>query len=127
MSNASNYLEQLFANFFAGENITGVTAYAALFDGNPGEDGTGALEVTTDIRPAGRLPITFGTPVNGVIKNSADVDFGLSAGAATVAGFALFDEETSGNVLVYQGATPVNVGIGDAVSFKINNITITVQ
>ena len=127
MANATNYFENLVANVFRGSNITGVTAYAALYDGNPTETGTGATEVTTSIRVAGRIAVTFAAPSDGFIANTALIDFGPSAGAATVGGFALLDAPTGGNMLCYQGIAAINVLENDEVRFNIGNINITVS
>ena len=126
MSNASNYLENAICNVFRGTTLTGVTAYVALFDGDPGEDGSGATEVTTTIRPAGRVAVTFGTPSNGVMSNSADVDFGNADSGATVAGFGIYDAASSGNLLAYGTLTSQAVTAGNPVKFSTGNLTITV-
>lgn len=126
MSNATNYFENLIANVFRGSNITGITSYLALFNGNPGETGTGATEITTTIRVAGRLAITFGAPSNGVILNSSLVDYGISAGNATLAGFGIMDAASGGNMLAYGPISSISILAGDTVQFPIGNINVTV-
>lgn len=126
MSNASNYLENAICNVFRGTSITGVTPYVALFDGDPGEDGSGASEVTTTLRPAGRVAVTFGAPTNGVISNSADVDFGDADAGATVAGFGIYDAASAGNLLAYGSLTSQAITAGNPVKFSTGNLTVTV-
>lgn len=126
MSQASNYFENLICNTLRGTGITAITPYVALFDGNPGDDGLGATEVTTTIRTLGRVEVTFGAPSDGVMSNSDVVDFGDAAGAATVAGFGIFDAATSGNLICYGTITSQSVSIGNSVSFDIGDLTLTV-
>lgn len=126
MSNASNYFENGIANIFRGTTFNGITPYIALFDGNPGEDGSGATEVTTTVRAAGRVQATFGAPSNGVISNSADVDFGNSAGSTTVAGFGIYDAVSSGNLIAYGTLSSTAVATNDTVKFLSGALTVTV-
>ena len=126
MSNASNYFENVICNVFRSTSITGVTPYVALFDGDPGEAGTGATEVTTTIRPAGRVAATFGAPSNGVMSNSADVDFGNADAGATVAGFGIYDAASAGNLLAYGTLTSQSITAGNPIKFSTGNLTITV-
>ena len=126
MSNATNYFENLIANVFRGSNITGITPYLALFNGNPGEAGTGATEITTTIRVAGRLSIAFGAPSNGIITNSSLVDYGLSAGNVTLAGFGIMDAASGGNMLAYGPIGSIGILAGDSVQFPVGNINVTV-
>lgn len=126
MSNASNYFEAAICNLLRGTGVSAITPYCALFDGNPGEDGSGATEVTTDVRAAGRVAITFGAPSNGVMSNSSAIDFGTSDGSATVAGFGIFDASSSGNLIAYGTLSSQSVTAGNAVSFAIGDLEITV-
>lgn len=71
------------------------TVYVALFNGDP--KGAGS-EVTTTIRVAGRVAVTFAAPASGVIQNSADVDFGNANGAATVTHAAIYSAASGGDM-----------------------------
>jgi len=127
MSNASDYFEDAVLNCIRGNaGITAITPYVALFDGDPGEDGSGALEVTVDVRAAGRVQASFGEPSSGEIANDTVVDFGDAANAATVAGFGIFDAATDGNLIAYGTFTSQSINAGNPVSFPVGNLTITV-
>lgn len=126
MANASNYLENAICNVLRGTTLAGITPFVALFDGNPGEAGTGATEVTTTIRTAGRVAVIFGAPTDGVITNDGIIDFGTSVGAATVAGFGVYDAASAGNLLAYGTLASQSVIAGNDVSFPVGSLTVTV-
>lgn len=127
MSAASNYFENLICNVFRGTNITAFTAYIALFDGSPGEAGTDATEITTDINSSGRIAVSFNAPSNGVMDTASAIDFGLSESAVTLGGFALFDAASAGNMIAYGSLTSTSVEIGDQVGFAAKAIVLTVR
>ena len=127
MSKASDYLETAILNVLRNTTLTGVaTCYVGLFDGDPTDDGSGATEVTTTIRVAGRVACTFGAPSGGSMSNSADVDFGTAAGSATVAGFGIYDASSGGNLLVHGTVTSQAVGSGDTLKFGTGNLVVSV-
>lgn len=102
MSNLTDFLENAIINhFFRNTSQAASGAYVALFSVMPAEDGTGGTEVTTTIRTAGRVAAGFSAPTggSGIVTNAADVDFGLAAGAANLAGFGLFNAASGGNLL----------------------------
>jgi hypothetical protein len=102
-SELSNYLADEILDWFKGADMptAPTTVYVALFDGDPTAAGTSGTEVTTDIRAAGRLAITWGSITGRAISNSANIDFGTSAGDADVTHAAIFDAATGGNMLCY--------------------------
>lgn len=111
---------------FDGANATAFTPFVALFNGNPTSGGT---EVTTTIRPAGRLSASFGAPSPaGTIQNDAIVNFGTAAGAATVTHFAIYDAASAGNLIVFEALTggTQSVLIGNAVSFAVGDLDVIV-
>lgn len=134
MSQASNVLEEAIINhFFRGSAVSAKTAYVGLFNGNPGEAGTGGTEVTTTIRSAGRVAAGFGAPVDGVTTNEADIDFGTSEGAADFDHVGIFDAATSGNLLAYgevedSAGNPVTRSIqaGDGLKMLAGKLELTV-
>lgn len=107
--------------------------YVALFNGSPTDTGTAGTEVTTTIRAAGRPTVTFGTPSAGTaaatLANSAAVDFGAAAGAATVTHVALFDAATAGNMLWYGTVSgqPVSVAAGANVTFDSGDLSLSIN
>lgn len=129
MANFSNYVEQWICNWIRGTSApTAPTAvYVALFSSNPTDAGNGT-EVTTTIRTAGRVAATFGAPSDGVISNTAVVDFGAAAGSASVTHFAIYDAASAGNLLMYNALSSGSgtVATGFTVSFAIGALTLTV-
>ena len=100
-SDISGYLGNKILRWLAGNAMPSApsTVYCGLFSGNPK---TGGTEVTTSIRAAGRVAVSFSSLSSGTgtqIDNSADVDFGASDGSATLAYVGFFDASSGGNLL----------------------------
>ena len=123
-SELSDYLANAVLNWLDGDAMPSapIDVYVALFNGDPTASGLGGTEVTTTIRVAGRLPVTWGAVGSRACSNSADIDFGLAAGAADVTHIALFDASSAGNMLMYSpvdnvrnilGGDPVVIPTGD--------------
>ena len=127
MSGNSTYLGNALLNWVKGSAMptAPTTVYVALWNGDPTDAGTGGTEVTTTIRTAGRLAATFGTVASKSMSNSAIVNFGAAAGAATVTYFAVFDAASAGNMLGSNilGIGGGSVASGAAVSFAIGALT----
>lgn len=129
MSDFSNYMEGNIANWLRGVQMpTPPTAlYVALFSANPGEAGSLANEVTTTVRAAGRPVLTLGAHTDGVMTNSADADFGASAGTVTVTHFAIMDAASAGNVLMFKAfATAQQIQATNPVKFASGALTVTI-
>jgi hypothetical protein len=125
----SDYAETAICNWIRNNAAMPAPAqpYCALFSNDPGEAGAGT-EVTTTIRPAGRVAIIFGAPADGVMANSADVDFGAADAGATVTHFAIFDAAADGNMLMYAALdAPRTVLAADPVSFPVGALGVTVS
>jgi hypothetical protein len=137
-SGASQYLENALLNWFRGTTFPAVPAHTflALFTVAPinGVD-SGATEVpatngyvrlsitpgvTTLVAPSGAAPATAATGANQVFASPT------GAGWGTIAGWALYDAVTAGNMLVYGAFTPVAVASGDTVEFLTGALTVTV-
>lgn len=135
MAAASDYLETQILNWIKGTTFPAAPSavYVGLFSSDPTDTGSAGTEVTTTVRVAGRVAVTFGANSGSgdgttSISNSAIVDFGASAGATTVTHFALFDAVSGGNMLVSETLTSSKtIAISDPVSFPIGNLTITVD
>jgi len=99
--------------------------YVALFDGDP--QGAGS-EVTTTIRPAGRLEVTAsmeaaGTTTAGEASTTADIDFGNADAGASVSHLAIYSAASGGTLLASDALTggtqtvtagnPVKIPAGD--------------
>lgn len=131
MADFTNYMEQAICNWFRGTAMptAPTNLYVALFSSNPTETGTGGTEVTTTIRTAGRPTVTFGAPNDGVMSNTAIVDFGNSAGNASITHYGIYDAASAGNLLMYKTLATGNgsVTTGQGVSFAVGALSITVQ
>lgn len=126
----TNYTENAIMNWFRGTAMptAPATVWVALFNGDPGEAGSGGTEVTTTIRVAGRVAVPFGTITANAIANSGIVDFGSAAGAATVNNFGLFDAATGGNLLCKGALTTArSVAIGNSVTFATGTLSLTID
>lgn len=117
------------SNFIADAVLTSYfeegTPFVALYNGNPGNDGLGGTDVTETINVAGRVAVTFSTPVSRVTVNEAEVSFGMSAGATDVTHFGLWDAATGGNFLGSAALSASRtVAAGDPVSFLIGDLSV---
>lgn len=129
-SDLSKYVGNKFVRWLGGQTMPAApTLWMALFQGDPK---TGGTEKSTTINAGGRQPVTWAVPASNdtdnILTNSAAVDWGASAGDATIDYSAIFDASTGGkrisskalpggavNVVTTQ---PVSFGVGD-VKFEI--------
>lgn len=129
MSAFSEWFEGVIVDYVAGENPPAVgTPHLALYATNPTDANTGT-EITTVVRPAGRVPITFGPKTTDgtrtVRRNSQEVNFGNAASAASVTHCAIFNAASGGQMLMYGALAPArSYAAGDPVFFPIGRITI---
>lgn len=133
MAGKSNYLEDKLLNWLKGTSMGASPSglYVGLFTADPTDAGTTTNEVTTTIRPAGRVAATFGAITTGSaansMANSSAVDFGNAAAApgADVTHFGIFDAVSGGNMLYSEALTTArSVVLGAAVSFAIGTLMI---
>ena len=130
-SDLSKYLGNLVCRWIAGNAMPAppATVYLALFNGDPKASGT---EITTTIRPAGRLAVDWDAiaadGVDNVLTNDALVDFGDADAGATLTHTCVFDDDTGGNKIasrVVPGGTIV-VAAGTGVKFNIGDVNFTI-
>lgn len=125
----SVYLVDAIFGWFTGTTMPSApTVYAGLFTAL-NTSGTGT-EVTTSIRVAGRVAVSFGSVTDeGVAKlltNDAIVDFGNSAGSVVgVYILGLYDASTSGNLIGLLVTTPRDIIATQPVNFPFGYIRIT--
>jgi hypothetical protein len=126
MSGNSTYLGNAILNWVKGSAMptAPTTVYVGLFNGDPTDSGSGGTEVTTTIRVAGRVAVTFGTVASKAMAINAIVNFGAAAAGATVTHFGVFDAASAGNML---GSNAVSGGgtisAGASVSFASGALT----
>lgn len=126
-SELSNYMSTQVLNWLRGTNMPAApaTVYVALFNGDPTAAGTGGTEVTTTIRPAGRVAVPFGAVASRQITNNANIDFGAAAGGATVNYAALYDAATGGNMLSWSPLdTPRTIVASDPVVIPSGDLRV---
>jgi hypothetical protein len=131
-SDMSVYVGNKVCRWLAGNAMPAAPAacYVALFNGSPKASG---VDVTTTIRAAGRVAITFDAIANdGVdneITNSTDVDFGQAAGdVANLDYVGIFDAASGGNLLFSKALPggPFAVAAGTPIKFLTGDLTFTI-
>ena len=108
-------------------NALSVT-YAALHTAL-NSDGTGA-EVTTTIRPAGRILIPAGlwsaiesSGNSSQIVSISGIDFGASAGSVgSLTHLSFWDAATGGNLIGFASRDPMDIAIGDPVLISMGGV-----
>lgn len=129
-SDLSNYLGNKLLRWLAGNAMPSApaTVYLALFNGDPQASGT---EITTSVRAAGRLAITWSALASGTtntFENNGAIDFGASAsGGLTFTHIAIFDASSSGNRLWSKIITgsPKTIALGANVSVASGDLDLT--
>lgn len=131
MSGLSAYTQNAILNWLKGTAMPAAPAavYVGLFNGDPTDAGSGGAEVTTTVRTAGRVAAAFGSITgNTSMANSADVDFGAAAGAATVSHFGLFSAASAGQLLASGAlASSQSIVATNLVKFATGALTVTVD
>lgn len=130
-SDLTKYVGNKLVRWLAGQAMPAAPAllYMALFNGDPKSGGS---EVTTTVRPSGRPSITWLVPasndIDNFITNSATVDFGLSAGNATLTHSAIFDAPSGGKMICAKAlpGQPISVVTTQSVSFGAADVAIEV-
>jgi len=109
---------------------TSGTRYLALFNGDP--QGAGS-EVTTTIRPAGRVDLTTamelaGATTQGQAANTSEVDFGNADAGATVSHIAIYSASSGGTLLAsdaLSGGTQT-ITAGNPVKVPVGDLTVSI-
>lgn len=100
--------------------------YLALFTTAPSETG-GGTEVSGGAYA--RQAVTFGTPANGSMTNSAAIEFPTATASwGTAKAWGLFDAATSGNLTWYDNIdTPKELLAGDIYRINAGNLTLNMD
>jgi hypothetical protein len=121
----TNYTANKVLNVLKNTAFSAISAvYIGFVNGDPTRAGTGGTEITTTIRTAGRLAITFDSPVNGVMTNTSKVDFGASAGSTTIKAIGIYDAASGGNLLFYKNIPQLSVSAGQNVIIKKGSLRL---
>lgn len=124
--NLTNYLENKLLDHFLGTTSYTMPSpvYVALFTVAPSDAG-GGTEVTGG--SYARQTATFTAASSGATSNSANIDFTGMPAATTVA-IALFDQLTSGNMLVH-GTLTTNkqTDAGDTLRIATGDLDISID
>ena len=118
----TNYGEDRLLTLFRDDG----SCYLALFTEAPGEAG-GGVEVTGGAYV--RQKVTFGDPVDGVMKNSAAIEFPTATESwGTAVAWGLFDAASGGNLLWYGSiTTPKELLAGDIYRINSQNLTLSMD
>lgn len=129
MSAISNDLETKLINHLlrnTQHTTPGLNVYVALFDADPGDDGTGGTEKTGLGGYARQQVTVWDVPSNGATQNTNAITFGPASGSwGTVAGVAIFDALSGGNMLFHGACTSRSVGIGDSYRFAVGDLDVS--
>lgn len=120
MSDFSNYAENAVVNHLLRNTaLTSPTVvYLALFTAVTDAEAATGTEVSGG--SYARTAITFGSPSNGVVTNSAAVTFPAATGNwGTVTHAAIFDASTAGNALTIIKALSASVAVNTPNVFEI--------
>jgi hypothetical protein len=131
MSAASDYLELKLLDHSLG--TTAFTAptnvYLSLHTGSPGDDDSGANEVSTSGTAYGRQTLSFAAASGGSAATDATVTFSAAtANWGTISHIGVYDASTAGNLL-YHGAvtTSKTIETGDTFQVSSGNLTISLD
>lgn len=127
-SDYSTYVGNKFIRWLGGNAMPSAPAalWVALFNGNPKSGGT---EVTTSVASAGRMAATFTVPASGLtstMPSDVDVDFGLAENDVDISHFAIYDDDTAGNLLASDvvAGGPFSILAGAPVLFAAGDINL---
>jgi hypothetical protein len=124
--NLSDYLENKVLDHVLGTTSYTMPAdvYLALYTTTP-TDSTSGTEVTGGSYV--RKLVTFGAASSGAATNNTNVDFTLMP-TCTVAGIAVCDAQTSGNILIYGALTSSkSVDAGDTLRVASGDLSISIN
>lgn len=131
MSAFSNYLEnRICDHYLRGQASTSPgTVYLALFQTNPGEDGSGTE--TDYVNYSRQQAVWTALDSNGQTKNSGVITFpanGNPVASVTITHAAIFDAQSGGNMLLYGPlASSKGLAPGDVLSFAAGALTLTLD
>lgn len=120
---ASNYYEVAILNVLRGTTLTGITCYAKLHIGDPGEDGTANAATETT-----RKAITFNAPTSGAgtMTNSVALLWSSVAATETYTYLSFWDASSGGNCIgASTSFTGGSVTAGNNFQIDIGSITVT--
>jgi hypothetical protein len=124
----SGYSKDYLVNWMTGKASfpSTTTRYYALYNGDP--QGAGS-EVTSTIRPAGRVAFTtlMSTASGGSSSDTTMIDFGNASGAATISYTGGYDASTAGNCICSHAITggAQSITSGNPVRVPVSSQTVT--
>ncbi len=122
----SNYLENALLNAVLRNTSysSPSTVFVSLYTSDPTDAGSGT-EVSGG--SYARKDVTFGSPSNGVVTNSAAVEFAqATASWGTVGYIGLHDAVTSGNLLFHTALTTAKtIESGDIFKIAAGSLSVT--
>jgi hypothetical protein len=131
MSSFTNYTENLALTWlFTGSSATRPTAwYVGLFTAAPSDSG-GGTEVSGSAYARVSAGTISGSGTATTFTNAAAIEFAAASGGdwGTIGWAAVFDAETSGNMLAWAPLTTAKaINDGDIFRIPANNLSITLS
>lgn len=131
MSAASDYLEnKVLDHALATTAYTAPAAvYVGLHTGSPGDDNSGANEVSTSGTAYIRKAASFGAASGGSASTDATITFdAATSNWGTISHIGIYDAESGGNLL-FHGAvtTSKTIETGDTFQISSGNLTISLD
>jgi hypothetical protein len=123
MSDKSDYLENYYLLHFF-DNFDPI--YIALFEDNPGEDGSGTEFTAASYDRATVFSGTF-TVTNNTATNGSVIQFSESQEIWGTASHAAIYDSLAGGNLLYYGAldSPIEINVNQVFRFQTSSFTIT--
>lgn len=103
-----------------------VKAFLALYTSDPTKDDTGSEVGEASYS---RQEITMGEPVDGVAKNTAEIEWnGALTSWGTVGWVGIRDAATEGNLMFFTALDEAkDIGVGDQFKITANSLTVTLS
>jgi hypothetical protein len=124
----SNYTENKILDHIVGKtSFTMPTVWIGLSTANPGETASGLAEPVAMAYARVAVAGLWAAAASGSISNNAEIAFVTATGSwGTLTHFALFDAETTGNMLWYGSLTQSKAIVsGDTAKFEIGSLVLT--
>ena len=131
MAAASDYLELKLLDHSLGTTAftAPTTVYVGLHTGSPGDDDSGANEVSTSGTGYVRQSASFASASGGSASTDATITFpAATANWGTISHISIYDASSAGNLL-YHGAvtTSKTIESGDTFQISSGNLTISLD
>lgn len=129
--NTTHFLNRVAGNLFRTETSPAIPTeyYIGLSTTEPTMSGTNVSEPSTSAGYGRVLLENLSTPVNGVVTNTANINFEESTASwGTVTHFVIYDAEINGNLLMYGAlSTPRVVEAATVMTIRQDYLRLSAQ